>query len=148
MCSCSVLEFALDGAIGSHLCSFSLTSIYLMYLRKKWVTVLKIIAFVCPTDVGDVTFSHIMIMSVHPILVLLPILGLLVLPCVPNHFENGFKIVANKTVNNSEECDIKLCKSISKASEISFWLIPLNCIPIIFIYLLFLNRWSSVSFKY
>ncbi|XP_051740457.1 salivary glue protein Sgs-3 [Ctenopharyngodon idella] len=57
-----------------------------------------------------------MIMSVHPILVLLPILGLLVLPCVPNHLENGLKLVANLTVNNSAECDDKLCSTVENCS--------------------------------
>ncbi|KAK7121718.1 hypothetical protein R3I93_022715 [Phoxinus phoxinus] len=47
-------------------------------------------------------------MTVHPVLVLLPILGFLVLPCVPTHLKNGFKIVANKTVDRLGDCDSQL----------------------------------------
>jgi len=70
-----------------------------------------------------VTTSLIMIMTVHPVLVLVPIFGLLVLPCAPMHLKNGFKIVDNKTVLKPEDCDLTLCKSISRGSEILFLII-------------------------
>lgn len=85
-----------------------------------------IVVFVYLAGVGDVTLSHIMvsathvIMTVHPVLVLLPILGLLVLPCAPLQLGNGLRIVANVTVNNTGDCDLKYCKSISTAPQISF----------------------------
>ncbi|XP_067235651.1 uncharacterized protein C11orf24 [Chanodichthys erythropterus] len=55
-------------------------------------------------------------MSVHPILVLLPILGLFMLPCAPTHSVNDVKIVANVTVNKSEECDDKLCSTVENCT--------------------------------
>ncbi|KAK9952134.1 hypothetical protein ABG768_017990 [Culter alburnus] len=55
-------------------------------------------------------------MSVHPILVLLPILGLFMLPCAPSHSVNDVKIVANVTVNKSEECDDKLCSTVENCT--------------------------------
>ncbi|XP_077066473.1 uncharacterized protein C11orf24 homolog [Siphateles boraxobius] len=50
-----------------------------------------------------------MIMTVHPVLVLLPIFGFLVLPCAPMHLKNGFEMVFNETVERPEDCDVKLC---------------------------------------
>ncbi|XP_043084656.1 uncharacterized protein C11orf24 [Puntigrus tetrazona] len=55
-----------------------------------------------------VSATHV-IMTVHPVLVLLPILGLLVLPCAPSHLVNGLRIVANVTLSNQEKCDLNLC---------------------------------------
>nr|XP_690904.4 uncharacterized protein C11orf24 homolog [Danio rerio] len=55
-----------------------------------------------------VSATHV-IMTVHPVLVLLPILGLFVLPCAPTHSLNGLTIVANKTVANPAECGTELC---------------------------------------
>ncbi|XP_073688182.1 uncharacterized protein C11orf24 homolog [Garra rufa] len=58
------------------------------------------------------------IMTVHPVLVLLPILGFLVLPCAPGHLENDLRIVTNVTVENPLNCSLKLCpqnESCSKA---------------------------------
>ncbi len=77
---------------------------------------LSFIVFVYLVGVGDVTLSHIMvsaahvIMTVRPILVLLPILGLLVFPCAPLGLDNDLRIVANVTVNNTGDCDLKYCK--------------------------------------
>ncbi|XP_016375214.1 mucin-2-like isoform X2 [Sinocyclocheilus rhinocerous] len=55
-----------------------------------------------------ISATHV-IMTVHPVLVLLPILGLLVLPCAPLPLENGLRIVANVTVDDPGECDLKYC---------------------------------------
>lgn len=85
-----------------------------------------IVVFVYLAGVGDVTLSPIMIsathviMTVRTVLVLLPILGLLVLPCAPFHLVNGLRIVANVTVNNTGDCDVNYCKSISTSPQISF----------------------------
>ncbi|XP_039512817.1 uncharacterized protein C11orf24 [Pimephales promelas] len=57
-----------------------------------------------------------MIMTVHPVLVLVPIFGLLVLPCAPMHLKNGFKIVFNTTVGRPDDCDLKLCPEIESCS--------------------------------
>ncbi|KAK2867016.1 hypothetical protein Q8A67_025133 [Cirrhinus molitorella] len=47
-----------------------------------------------------VSTTHV-IMTVHPVLVLLPMLGFLVLPCAPKNLENDFKIATDmKTVEN------------------------------------------------
>ncbi|XP_067293181.1 uncharacterized protein C11orf24 [Pseudorasbora parva] len=59
-----------------------------------------------------------MIMTVHPVLVLLPILGLFMLPCAPMHLKDGLQIVANMTMDNPENCTTNLCppnKTCSKA---------------------------------
>ncbi|XP_065153692.2 uncharacterized protein C11orf24 homolog [Paramisgurnus dabryanus] len=48
-------------------------------------------------------------MTTHLILVLVPILGFLVLPCASTHGDNGFRIVLNKTLQNLEDCDLLLC---------------------------------------
>ncbi|XP_056308178.1 uncharacterized protein wu:fa25f02 [Danio aesculapii] len=55
-----------------------------------------------------VSATHV-IMTVHPVLVLLPILGLFVLPCTPTHSLNGLTIVANKTVADPKDCGTELC---------------------------------------
>ncbi|XP_016122963.1 uncharacterized protein C11orf24 homolog isoform X3 [Sinocyclocheilus grahami] len=55
-----------------------------------------------------VSATHV-IMTVHPVLVLLPILGLLVLPCAPLPLENGLRIVANVTVDDPGECGLNYC---------------------------------------
>ncbi|XP_058624002.1 uncharacterized protein C11orf24 [Onychostoma macrolepis] len=55
-----------------------------------------------------VSATHV-IMTVHPILVLLPILGLLVLPCAPSHLVNGLRIVANVPMNNTRDCNLTYC---------------------------------------
>ncbi|KTG44015.1 hypothetical protein cypCar_00025756 [Cyprinus carpio] len=55
-----------------------------------------------------VSTTHV-IMTVHPVLVLLPILGLLVLPCAPLPLMNVLRIVANGTVDKPGECDLKYC---------------------------------------
>ncbi|XP_052453709.1 uncharacterized protein C11orf24 [Carassius gibelio] len=55
-----------------------------------------------------VSATHV-IMTVHPVLVLLPILGLLVLPCAPLQLVNGLRIVANGTAENPGKCDPNNC---------------------------------------
>lgn len=52
-----------------------------------------------------VSATHV-IMTVHPVLVLLPILGLLLLPCAPLYVVSGLRVVANVTVNNTGDCDL------------------------------------------
>ncbi|XP_016296555.1 flocculation protein FLO11-like isoform X2 [Sinocyclocheilus anshuiensis] len=55
-----------------------------------------------------VSATHV-IMTVHPVLVLLPILGLIVLPCTPLPLENGLRIVANVTVDDPGACGLNYC---------------------------------------
>uniref|UniRef100_A0A8C2DQ22 Uncharacterized protein n=1 Tax=Cyprinus carpio TaxID=7962 RepID=A0A8C2DQ22_CYPCA len=55
-----------------------------------------------------VSATHV-IMTVHPFLVLLPILGLLVFPYTAMHLVNGLRIVSNVTVEKPENCSLSLC---------------------------------------
>ncbi|XP_016124712.1 uncharacterized protein PB18E9.04c-like [Sinocyclocheilus grahami] len=55
-----------------------------------------------------VSATHV-IMTVHPVLVLLPVMGLLVLPYAPMRLVNGFRIVSRVTVEKQENCSLSLC---------------------------------------
>ncbi|XP_051545666.1 uncharacterized protein C11orf24 homolog isoform X1 [Myxocyprinus asiaticus] len=73
------------------------------------------------------------IMTVHPILILLPILGFRVLPFASAHLENSLRIVANLTVENPGECDVKLChphESCTKALLHEGKCFLFSCLPI------------------
>ncbi|XP_051975692.1 uncharacterized protein C11orf24 [Xyrauchen texanus] len=76
--------------------------------------------------------THV-IMTVHTILILLPILGFHVLPCVSAHLENSLRIVANITVEDPGECDVKLCppdESCTKALLHEGRCFLFSCLPI------------------